>query len=334
MLVPLNLEDNRYDNSDISMYPHQKLLSSGLKDHDKDHSNFDGNFIGYDMDCSLVSKPMCKSSLRIPVLPQRNALRTVTKPRKESVNARRISIENYKEFYNSSILRASDPHDVYLSSEEDVSVKDSNEDFLFDSDDSDKDYELKSYDRESHAVTAKAISFRAAGKPQIIEINNQSNNSSPRTSVSIPDFPSRRPLLPRLPALSLNLSEFHLDANELFPSSPHPLSPQKPAENLKSNTLANDNFYKNDSYPSPSKPISEPNTSLSIFRRGSLLSRRSQITQSILQMPTQATRNSATTASKISSRINALKHVTRNIKNAGMPKINLAYTPGVVPRRT
>ncbi|POS88362.1 hypothetical protein EPUL_000103 [Erysiphe pulchra] len=339
MTLSSHVKDNRHEITVSTSFSHQKLLSEGKKDQDKEYANFDGDLIALDMEISSIHRTVRKQPLGIPILPQRNALRTAARSKKELLNPNGVKLVKHKEFYSTPMLSSSDLHDVYLSSEEDISVRDSNEDFLFDSDDSENDLQHKSYDRESQEITARAVSFRVAGKPQIIDINSHSNKSSPRTSVSISDRISRRPLLPRLPVLSLTLSDFHLDAHELFPSSPPPSSPpplsiKKPADSLQSNALVKVNFCKSYSDPIQTKPVLEPSTSLSLFRRGSLLSKRSQITQSIIQMSTHATKNSPTTTSKISGRFNALKYVSRNIKNTGIPKLNLAYTPGVVPRRT
>ncbi|RKF63516.1 hypothetical protein OnM2_025005 [Erysiphe neolycopersici] len=339
MTLSSHVEDNRHETTNSSSFPPQKLLSEGKKDHDKEYTSFDGDFIPLDMQNLPVYRPVRKQPLRIPILPQRNVLRTAVRSKKESSNPQEEMLAKHKEFYTTPILSSSDLHDVYLSSEEDISVKDSNEDLLFDSDDSEKDLNLESYDRESQEITARAVSFRVAGKPQIIEISCHSNKSSPRTSTSISDRSPHRPLFPRLPALSLTLSDFHLDAHELFPSSPPTSSPpslstQKPADSLQSNALVKAKICKSSSDSLQSKPVIDPSTTLSIFRRGSLLNRRSQITQSIIQMSNHVTKNSPTTTSKISGRLNALKYVSRNIKNTGLPKISLAYTPGVVPRRT
>lgn len=339
MTLSSHMKDNRCDQTNSPSHPHQKLPFEGKKDYDKEYTNLDRDFIALDMQKSIVQRPDRNKSLGIPILPQRNALRTTERPKKELSNPKEAMLLKNKEFYITPMLSSSDLHDMYLSSEEDISVKDSNEDFLFDSDDSENDLQLKSYDRESQEITARAVSFRVVGKPQVIEINSHSNKSSPRTSASISDRSSHRPSLPRLPALSLTLSDFHLDPHELFPSSPPPSSPPslstpKPTDSPQSNALVKANICKRHTDPTQAKPVLETSTPLSIFRRGSLLNRRSQITQSIIQLSTHATRNSPTTTSKISGRLNALKYVSRNIKNTGRPKISLAYTPGVIPRRT
>ncbi|KAJ5050914.1 uncharacterized protein L3040_002781 [Drepanopeziza brunnea f. sp. 'multigermtubi'] len=91
-----------------------------------------------------------------------------------------------------SRMQQNDPHELYLSSEEEASLSDDYDD---DDDDDDSDSLLdfdstysddestgcpsRTSSRKSREVTATAVNFKVVGKPQIVKINIRSNHVSP-----------------------------------------------------------------------------------------------------------------------------------------------------------
>lgn len=275
-------------------HPLLKLFTVNEKVMDKGHLKLDCNFVDSETDSSPVQGTRNDKLIKKIITPSRNLKRTMSRlqkeildtqarARKDTLEPKLMTLTKSNMPYNMSRLNTSDPHESYLSSEEDVSISDCSEEMIFDSDDCDVDIILDSSNSESPGTTAKAISFRAAGRPNLIDISSRSSSNSSTPVASTPTRPKRPPLL-RLPALTFTLGDFNLNHKELFPSTPlsgkmtpnNSPSPKKPFDVdlcMKSSDLKS--FLSK----------SETNNSFSLFRKDSIASTRSFFRQSLLHVP-------------------------------------------------
>lgn len=111
-----------------------------------------------------------------PAIPQRNERRASVMMDNMLLELHSLDGATSKDMETKSIMVEEDPHETYLSSEEDASLSDDYEHSLLDIDmeDSNESGEgtpgSRPASRKSQEDTATAVSFRIVGKPQIVEI--------------------------------------------------------------------------------------------------------------------------------------------------------------------
>ncbi|TQS38432.1 hypothetical protein Golomagni_01059 [Golovinomyces magnicellulatus] len=277
-------------------HPLLKLFTVNEKVIDKGHLKFDCNFVDNEIESPPVQGSKNDKLIKKTIVQNRNSKRTMSRLKKENLDtqaiarlrkdileSKAITLTKNNMPYNMSLLKTSDPHESYLSSEEDVSISDCSEEILFDSDDSDVDILFDSSNSESPGTTAKAISFRAAGRPNLIEISSRSSSYPSTPVVLTPTRPKRPPLL-RLPALTFTLGDFNFNHKDFPP--PSPLSGKMTPKNSSAPKKPHDvGLCMKSQDPKSFISKSESNNSFSLFRRESIASTRSFIRQSLLHVP-------------------------------------------------
>lgn len=275
-----------------------------------DFDEFDDEYLDSDMEGSILNRPRPKKSVRASSLPnksKRRASRIL-----DTLASELKSLES-----GTTELKESeqDPHELYLSSEEDASESaDDYENSLLSCDDEDENRPSSS-SRTSHEDTARIVSFRFAGKPQVVEINihHQPKEQTPEPRDSSDLVSKRSSPPPHYPASNHRLSTSSTNSSVLSSSS----------DSHKSSKMANltkfvtkhaySTSYIPDSPPSflasdpcptlpQSTPGSPPKTSTKMWKSGGPLIQRT---------------------------ISAAR------KRPSMPRLNPAYTAGVVePKRS
>ncbi|KAI1007646.1 hypothetical protein K3495_g585 [Podosphaera aphanis] len=257
-----------------------------------------------------------------------------------------LAPETKKSSHEVPKLSDSDPYELYLSSEEDASISDYDNECLFDSDDSEVDEtdehsrtSTRSSIRTSREITARAISFRVVGRPQIIEINHHStpnqNSLFPAGLKMKTDSTSKNTLAMKpLPLLTLSKDSIHEERSRsplsLLSSTPavSPLSenPSTPTPLIQSNL----SFYEelalfSTELSQPWMPLSE----FSLSESDKSVNQDSSLNSPGLLSASHAPKVSARSSSR--SAVAALRRVSRSFH---VPKISLAYTPGVTSPRS
>jgi hypothetical protein len=134
-----------------------------------------------DMEGSILHRPRPKKAVKTPILPPRSEkraskiLETVMQDLKTFDDKETAKEESQR----MSVLTESDPHELYLSSEEDASLSDDYEGSLMDFEESDGEHPRgrqtsRASRRRSQEDTARVVSFIVVGKPQIVNIFNTS----------------------------------------------------------------------------------------------------------------------------------------------------------------
>ena len=152
---------------------------------EEQHSVIEENH-GESSDSDMERKPRTKRTKMntVPAIPQRNERRASKVL--DSLLLEMTSLDGSQDKQRTSIVVNEDPHESYLSSEEDASLSD---DYF----DSDLDIDMEDAtvimdgqavsrpsSRRSQEDTARVVSFVMVGKPQIVEINLPSPTSSPK----------------------------------------------------------------------------------------------------------------------------------------------------------
>ncbi|KAH7388981.1 hypothetical protein BKA64DRAFT_126812 [Cadophora sp. MPI-SDFR-AT-0126] len=139
-----------------------------------------------DMEGSILHRPRPKKVVKAPVLPQRSEKRTSKILDNVLLELKNIDGSRTKE-NDMSRLDQEDPHELYLSSEEDASLSDDYEDTdsLLDfeetySEDENGGSSSRASSRRSQEITATVVSFMVV-KPHIVEIHIPSNHTAPVT---------------------------------------------------------------------------------------------------------------------------------------------------------
>ena len=170
-----------------------------------------------DMEGSILDRPRPKKAAKAPVVPQRSDKRA--SKILENVLLELQSLDgslSAKEAEQQSIV--SDPHELYLSSEEDASLSDDYEDSesLVDfeaspvEDGQESKPSSRASSRRSQEDTARVVSFTLVTKPQIVQID-------------IPPTAAQRRHSMNLEALTASLSQANVNANaDAIPKSRRP----------------------------------------------------------------------------------------------------------------
>lgn len=195
-----------------AVHEHQNNSSSKLENPEQQHADYD-DFETRDEDdenmsdaSSMLDRPRPrKQKLRTPIVPQKSELRAsriLENLTLELQSLQQAAIEDLQDRHASTL---SDPHELYLSSEEDASESADDYDESFVELDAENDLELQATSshtssRSSREDTARAVSFMYVGKPHLVDIftHERPQTSSlpkhrpaPLRLNSIPTYPSR-----------------------------------------------------------------------------------------------------------------------------------------------
>ncbi|CAD6447018.1 e68dd2a3-8d9a-437b-8c8c-58634addc0ec-CDS [Sclerotinia trifoliorum] len=326
-----------------------------------DDSNLDSN-----MDAPVMNRSRTKkkpSMPKVPSIPRRSSKRISTILNNVVSELKCVDeFEATKQVVEEPEPEISDPHELYLSSEEDASLSDT--DTLL-------DFEVatvteysgpRSSSRASAQDTARVISFTLVSKPRVIEIPRPTSfhsnpifrNACPVTDYqirhSVADIASLAPLpAPQPPRRSSRQSTpLRKSARRLSISTIGALSklntshdnassitlPQQPSKlnsgtnflqpaSATSNASPQHAFLSSDPFPSPTpsphtenRPVfPEPEQNFQSRRPKSMHHERPKTPTSLMEGLQGLTRSFTKSAKKRPS----------------MPKLNLAYTPAVVP---
>lgn len=318
-------------------------LSSQKKERDEkdsgyeDFDAFDEEPEDSDMEGSILNRPRPKKPAKPPAVPARSDKRASKILENVMLELKNLDGSvSTKEAEQQSII-SSDPHELYLSSEEDVSLSDDYEDAdslvdfeaspTSDADGEESKPSSRASSRRSQEDTARVVSFTLVTKPQIIQINIPPTAAQKRHSMNLESFTqstSYIPLAPRRPTpLKLypstrRMSIASVNSSNCTPLTHHSnqslnsLSPRKSSKlsNLSNiMTNAKNSFLASDPFASPARNGEDGD--------------EEQETPITPKTPTSI----AAAAWK--------KSISRTMSKArkpSMPKISLAYTAGVVNR--
>lgn len=286
----------------------------------------DDQFMDSDMEGSILNRPRPKKSYTAPILPQRSEKRA-SRIFESSV---RIETKSLHDFVPEAEEEsdAMDPHELYLSSEEDASFSD------FDDADSLMDFEASPMEenenqsapssrgstRRSQEDTARVVSFITVGKPQIVEVHSSPPRNALRidTTNTLPE--ARRPSPLRL-----------------YPSA---------LRRLSITSMTSLNSHRSSTMPSTQEPTNSPNT-LPIRKSSRMASIVTSTKHAFLQsdpfesdsnMQSSQENTPVTPKTPISMAAAAWKtgfnRTLLKARKPSMPKLSLSYTAGVVTPRT
>ncbi|KAG4426086.1 hypothetical protein IFR04_000793 [Cadophora malorum] len=216
---------------------------------EEDFEEFDQDeCLDSEMEGSILHRPRPKKVVKTPVLPQRSEKRTSRILDNVLLELKNIDGSRTKE-NELSRLDQEDPHELYLSSEEDASLSDDYEDTdsILDfeetySEDENGGSSSRASSRRSQEITATVVSFMVV-KPHIVEIHIPSNHTAPVTpsdekpdslDTVLPTITTKaaspasqlRPAMRRPPPLNLqNARPMSMATSSYIPSSYTPAMP-------------------------------------------------------------------------------------------------------------
>ncbi|KAE8441523.1 hypothetical protein EG329_004869 [Mollisiaceae sp. DMI_Dod_QoI] len=198
----------------------------------EDFEEYDDECLSSDMEGSVIHRGRPKKVVRAPAIPARNEKRASKILESVMIELKTLDGAETKDADSRSMVQESDPHESYLSSEEDASLSDDYEDSLnefegtssSDATSETRESFSRSSRRESQEDTARVVSFICVGKPQIVDIFIPSNHTSP-----VEGLPKRHSMnMDALTALtqahSLAKSARRPMPLKLYPSSVHRMS--------------------------------------------------------------------------------------------------------------
>ncbi|RDW78496.1 hypothetical protein BP5796_06348 [Coleophoma crateriformis] len=293
-------------------------IDASEKDAARDYDDFDqfneDECLDSDMEGSILHRPRPKKAQRTPAVPQRSD--------KRASRIRQDFESEMKQLEAGISAVDSDPHELYLSSEEDASESADDASLLSYDEEEDEENASRATSRSSSLSsqpdTARAVSFKFAGKPQVIDIflhphlptrrstapaeNRQSTMSS--MSFTRPSPPQYSPSSNyRLSVCSSNSSSSSSLSHKLSLSNFRPSSRQSSKADI----------------PSMAKPFS-PSASSYVSRSTSFLASD--------PCPTPAPNESEPKPRTFLQRTFSAAR-----RRPSMPKMNLSYTSGVVSQR-
>jgi hypothetical protein len=310
----------------------------------EEYGELDDEFVDSDMESSILNRPRSKKTHKAPSIPQRSEKRASRILDNVMVELKSLNGSIPAKDVEQKI-ELSNPHELYLSSEEDASLSDefSDSESLVDFSPTEEAEastqsapSSRGSSRKSQEDTARLVSFTSVGKPQIVEIVL---NPSPQKRKSLAFDPEVT--LPRARKPS---------PLKLYPSALRRLS-------ISSTVSMANSSYTSTSYISGNLP-NESSPSLTNLpprkssRLGSNLSSLVTSTKHAflnsdpfsaaeakeMVMPSkQDTPTPPTPKTPISMAASAWKQgMARTLSKArkpSMPKLSLAYTSGVVPTK-
>jgi len=303
----------------------------------------DQSALDSDMEGSILNRPRPKKKSSVPAVPPRSSMRSSSML--NTVMSELKGMDGFSVEKELEQEKSEDPHQSYLSSEEDASLSDDGADSLLDFESaSASEYTTSRISsRGSGEDTARVVSFILVSKPKVIEIspptlspsNPTSRNSSPvndpqlRHSVHLAELAlrntssSRRSSPLRNSSRRLSLSSISAlsqisTTSSAMPHNPSKLNTHLQPESAGSNPSPSHAFLSSDPFPSP-LPHTERQ---SVLLESEFQSRRPKSEHH--ERPKTPT-----------SLMEGLQGLTRTFtrgakKRPSMPKLNLAYTPGVV----
>jgi hypothetical protein len=313
----------------------------------EDFGEIDDEFVGSDMEGSIMNRFQPKRYQKPPAVPQRSDKRMSKVLESVMVELKTLDgITLQKESEQETEI--SDPHERYLSSEEDASLSDDYEDSeslveFGPSSSGDTDAprtpSLRGSSRKSQKDTARLVSFTVVGKPQIIDIFFNCSSSQKRHSVSF-DIASDVPSLPkgRRPApLKLYPSSLRrLSVASTLTASTH-------TSNTPSQALSHESTVSLTSLPprKSSKLASNFSSLVNSTKHAFLSSDPFPANEAKENLPPnrQSGQESAPEPPKTPISIAAavwrtgLSRTLSKARKPSMPKISIAYTAGVVQSR-
>ncbi|ESZ93086.1 hypothetical protein SBOR_6516 [Sclerotinia borealis F-4128] len=330
----------------------------------------DNSNIDIDMEASVMnrSRPKKTPSMpkipKIPTIPQRNSKRTSTILNNVMTELKCMDgFEATKEVVvEEPESEISNPHELYLSSEEDASLSDTDSILDFEIAPPAKHPGPRSSSRASAEVTARVVSFTLVSKPRVVEIprptsfhsNPTSRNVSPVTDYQIrhsvagiaslapipsphpPRRSSRQSSPRRSSARRLSISSLGAlsKINTNYPNASSMTLPQQPSKlnstttflqpvSASSNPSPQHAFLSSDPFPSPTPSPQNDNCPVFSELEQNFQSRRPKS----MQPERPKTPNSL---------MEGLQGLTRSFtksakKRPSMPKLNLTYTSNIVP---
>ncbi|CZR56753.1 uncharacterized protein PAC_06642 [Phialocephala subalpina] len=175
-----------------SQHQHQQKEGRLREEKDSGYEDFqeydddDDECLSSDMEGSVVHRGRPKKVVRAPpAIPARNEKRASKILESVMLELKTLDGTETKDTDSRSMVQESDPHESYLSSEEDASLSDDYEDSLTSPEDNleDSTSPVESFTRttrrRSQEDTARVVSFICVGKPQIVDIFIPSNHTSP-----------------------------------------------------------------------------------------------------------------------------------------------------------
>jgi hypothetical protein len=301
-----------------------------------------------DMEGSILNRPRPKKPVKTapPALPQRSEKRASRILETLMVELKSLDGSTPKESEKQSIVPENDPHELYLSSEEDASLSDDydDSDSLVDFEPSDDTEEAtrapssRASSRKSQEDTARVVSFIVVGKPVIIDIFQTSPERSSRHSMNLESLASitaapsppakttRRPTPLKLYPNSLrrmSISSITSSHYTTASSTPH-------ASNASMTNLSS--MSHSTSYIPPPRKISRLASLVTTTKSNFQFLSSDPFASPQESSEKEETPKTPTSAAAAAWKKNFSK--TLNMaRKPSMPKINLAYTAGVVTPR-
>ncbi|CAD6500209.1 BgTH12-07392 [Blumeria graminis f. sp. triticale] len=338
MLLLRKSKQERSQLADTSAIYSSKLTVTDTNGQDSTFSEITG-FGNSDREPSIFPTSRPQTSLGTPTVPPRSNKRPAMRFRAASLEFNILELNKGNISLTSSSLQVTDPHEVYLSSEEDASISDYDESSLFELDDSDVDpipISCEHINQCSQEVIARAISFRVAGKPQIVEINNSSAETSPSLTVASSNTSSKRSSVSDLHTSSLldSRKSIYHTRNYAHSTSPtHIATPHTQTSSFVFN-LTHEGLLRSSETPEfiahyePSNQTPSLSPSLSIPERS--VDKELQMILPYIDSSKPPSENGSSVASKSPGRsaVAAWKRVSRNIRNTSVVKLSLGYPTG------
>ncbi|TEY35214.1 hypothetical protein BOTCAL_0595g00050 [Botryotinia calthae] len=178
-----------------NLFPSRELEIERPSSRASQPSNFatfeydDDSNLESEMEATVMNRPRPKkkpSMPKVPTIPQRNSKRTSKMMNNVMSELKCLDgFEATKEVVEEKEPETSDPHELYLSSEEDASLSDTDSLLDFEATPP-SDYDAsRSSSRASAQVTARVVSFTLVSRPRVIEIPCPSSFHSNPTSRNI-----------------------------------------------------------------------------------------------------------------------------------------------------
>jgi hypothetical protein len=176
----------------------EKALDNGFEDfeeYDQDEC------VDSDMEGSIIHRGRPKKLVKPPALPQRSEKRASRLLENVMLELQNLGGSTQKEGDKISIVQESDPHELYLSSEEDASLSDDYDDSLTDFEEgtssevpeATRASSSRASSRKSQEDTARVVSIISVGKPQIVNIyvpNTSPSTADKRLSLNLENLTS------------------------------------------------------------------------------------------------------------------------------------------------
>jgi len=307
----------------------------------EDFEELDDEYVDSDMEGSILDRPRPKKMLKPPALPQRSDKRASKILENIMLELKTLDGSTPSKEAEHK-LQVADPHELYLSSEEDDSLSDeySDSESLVDFSPIDEAEahsapSSRGSSRRSQEDTAKLVSFTSVGKPQLVEIYLPSPAKKHSKVIDCDDEMSylskaRRPaplkLYPSaLRRLSISSTRTFSTTSYITGTLPHESTPSlttlpprkssKLASNISSLVTSTKHaFLSSDPYPAhEAKELIMPTDSES--------------------NPTPPTPKTPISMAASAWKTSALSRTISKARKPSMPKLSLAYTAGVVPTR-